>query len=52
MAEFNPESRVDRRYTIAICKGAGLVDETRQLTKHWRPGEEVQAYVQRDQDED
>ena len=52
MAEFNPESRVDRRYTIAICKGSALVDETRQLVKHWKPGEGVQAFVQRVQEED
>jgi Putative inner membrane protein (DUF1819) len=50
--EFNPESRRDRRYTIAICKGAGLVDETRQLMNYWRPGEEVKAFVQRVQEED
>jgi hypothetical protein len=52
MPEFNPESRRDRRYTIAICKGAGLVGETHQLIKHWRPGEEVKAFVQRVQEED
>ena len=52
MPEFNPGSMRDRRYTIAICKGAGLVDETRQLISHWRPGEEVKAFVQRVQAED
>jgi Putative inner membrane protein (DUF1819) len=52
MPEFNPASRRDRHYTIAICKGAGLVDETRQIITHWRPGEEVKAFVQRVQAED
>jgi hypothetical protein len=52
MLESNAESRMDRRYTIAICKGAGLVDETRQLINHWRPGEEVKAFVRRVQEED
>jgi hypothetical protein len=52
MLESNAESRMDRRYTIAICKGAGLVDETRQLINHWRPGEEVKGFVRRVQEED
>lgn len=52
MLKPNAESPMDRRYTIAISKGAGLVDETRQLINHWRPGEEVRTFVQRVQEED
>jgi Putative inner membrane protein (DUF1819) len=37
----------DRRYTIALCKGAALVDETRTLVQHWTPGEEVGHFVDR-----
>lgn len=37
----------DRRYTIALCKGAALVDETRTLVQHWIPGEEVDHFVDR-----
>ena len=37
----------DRRYTIALCKGAALVDETRTLVQHWTPGEEIGEFVDR-----
>jgi hypothetical protein len=37
----------DRRYTIALCKGAALVDETRTLVLNWTPGEEVDHFVDR-----
>jgi hypothetical protein len=37
----------DRRYTIALCKGGALVDETRTLVRHWTPGEEVGRFVDR-----
>lgn len=37
----------DRRYTIALCKGAALVDETRTLVQHWNPGEEIGEFVDR-----
>ena len=37
----------DRRYTIALCKGAALVDETRTLVQHWTPGEEIGHFVDR-----
>src|SRR5207245_5124727 len=44
--------RTDRRYSIAICKGAGLVSETRHLIEHWWPGENVDTFVRRVQEED
>ena len=37
----------DRRYTIALCKGAALVDETRTLVRQWSPGEEIGDFVNR-----
>ncbi len=37
----------DHRYTIALCKGAALVDETRTLVRHWTPGEETGHFVER-----
>ena len=40
-------SSADRRYTIALCKGAALVDETRTLVRHWTPGEEIGHFVDR-----
>ncbi len=52
MLELATESRADRRYSIAICKGAGLVSETRHLIEHWRPGEDVETFVRRVQEED
>lgn len=41
----------ERRYTIALCKGAALLDETRSLLRHWVPGEEVDEFVDRIQRE-
>jgi hypothetical protein len=46
------EAEIDRRYTITICKGAGLLAETRQLVQHWRPGEAVDPFVHRVLEED
>lgn len=37
----------ERRYTIALCKGAALVEETRALVEHWSPGEEIGHFVER-----
>ena len=37
----------DHRYTIALCKGAALVDETRTLVQHWTPGEQTDHFVER-----
>jgi AcrR family transcriptional regulator len=52
MPEAATELHADRRYTIAICKGAGLVSETRQLMENWRPGECVDSFVRRVLEED
>ncbi len=35
------------RYTIAICKGAALLGETRALLGHWGIGEPAEAFAQR-----
>lgn len=35
------------RYTIAICKGAALLDETRTLLSHWQTGESAKAFARR-----
>jgi len=37
----------DTRYTIAICKGAALLDETRTLLGHWRLGEPYEDFAHR-----
>ena len=39
--------RAHRRYTIALCKGAALLDETQTLLRHWTPGEEIAHFVDR-----
>jgi len=36
-----------RRYTIAICKGAALLEETRTLLTHWQFGEPADAFAKR-----
>jgi hypothetical protein len=36
-----------KRYTIAICKGAALLEETRTLLGHWRLGERAEDFAQR-----
>jgi hypothetical protein len=41
----------DRRYTIALCKGAALLDETRTLLQYWVPGQKVDELVERVQRE-
>jgi len=39
-----------RRYTIAISKGAALLDETRRLLGEWRPGEPFNLFAARVQE--
>jgi hypothetical protein len=34
-------------YSIAICKGAALLDETQNLLRFWKPGESSEAFAQR-----
>lgn len=41
----------ERNYSIAICKGAALLDETRMLLKDWHQGESVDTFVKRVQQE-
>jgi hypothetical protein len=39
-------------YTIAICKGSALLDETRALFRAWQPGEDLSAFDARVRRED
>jgi len=41
----------NKRYTTAISKGAGMIDEVRRLLGHWRPGESLDAFVDRVKDD-
>lgn len=40
------------RYTTAISKGAGMVNETRKLLESWDPSESLESFVKRVQEED
>lgn len=42
---------VQRQYTTAISKGAGMVDETRRLLEHWSPCESLDEFAHRVQEE-
>jgi len=42
---------VQRQYTTAISKGAGMVDETRRLLEHWSPNESLDEFARRVQEE-
>jgi Putative inner membrane protein (DUF1819) len=42
---------VKRKYSVAISKGAGLIEETRCLLEHWRPGEPLDGFTCRVQEE-
>ena len=37
----------ERKYSIIICKGAGMIEETRLLLEHWQPGETLDGFTQR-----
>ncbi|MGO9120745.1 MAG: BrxA family protein [Desulfomonilaceae bacterium] len=39
------------KYTIAICKGAALLGETRTLLNHWIPGEPIDSFAKRVQEQ-
>jgi len=41
---------VPRKYTTAISKGAGMVEETRRLLRHWRADEPVDDFAARVQE--
>jgi hypothetical protein len=38
---------VPRKYSTAISKGAGMVEETRRLLKHWHPDEPLDDFARR-----
>ena len=38
---------VQRKYSTAISKGAGMVEETRRLLEYWRPGEPLDDFARR-----
>lgn len=40
-----------KRYTITICKGAALLEETRTLHSHWQLGEPAEAFMRRVEEE-
>jgi len=40
-----------RKYTTAISKGAGMIEETRRLLDHWCPGELLDDFTGRVQEE-
>lgn len=40
-----------KRYTIAICKGAALLEETRTLLSHWQLSEPAEAFARRVEEE-
>jgi len=46
------ETTSEVRYTTAISKGAGMVNETRKLLEYWDPSESLDSFVRRVQDED
>jgi len=45
------KKKVPRQYTTAISKGAGMIEETRRLLEHWSPGEPLDEFTRRVQDE-
>lgn len=42
---------MQRKYTTAISKGAGMIDETRRLLNEWDPNESLDGFTMRVQDE-
>lgn len=42
---------VQRQYTTAISKGAGMIEETRRLLEHWTPGESLDGFMHRVQNQ-
>ncbi|AGG07405.1 hypothetical protein B1772_01280 [Dehalococcoides mccartyi] len=41
------ENNFQRKYSTAISKGAGLIEETRRLLDHWRPDEPLDDFTHR-----
>ena len=42
---------MQRKYSVAISKGAGMIEETRHLLEHWRPDEPLDDFARRVQEE-
>jgi len=42
---------IRRQYTTAISKGAGMIEETRRLLEYWMPGESLDEFTRKVQDE-
>ncbi len=42
---------LQRKYSTAISKGAGMIEETRRLLEHWQPGEALDEFAYRVQKE-
>ena len=45
------EKDLQRQYTTAISKGAGMIEETRRLLQHWRSGQPLDEFTRRVQHE-
>lgn len=45
------DEEVQRKDSTAISKGAGMIEETRRLFEHWRPGEPLDDFTRRLQTE-
>jgi hypothetical protein len=41
---------MQRQYTTAISKGAGMIEDTRRLLQHWRSGEPLDDFTRRVQE--
>lgn len=48
---INVEEDQQRQYSVAISKGAGMIEETRRLLEYWRPGEPLDEFTRRVQEE-
>ena len=48
---MNMDKEVQRKYSTAISKGAGMVEETRRLLEQWRPEETLDEFARRVQSE-
>lgn len=45
------DKQVKRKYSTAISKGAGMIEETRRLLEQWRPDEALDDFTRRVQTE-
>ena len=41
------ELQSEPHYTIAVCKGSALIEETKTLLRAWQPGESLRAFQTR-----